>query len=229
MDINFETTTHPNGEDYLKMLDIELPIRITNIIKTEIFYSKEEFYNFIEDLLDKYTSHFLFPNHYCSFYPSLEEYTSTRDTICHLSGAPIKPNETYYVYRPLLEDLTTKKIYTLLKSVQASLGYIDLFPSTLFEFEDWCYKIENAYYENDDQIDFYAFSSNYGNDVLMLKELDKNSNRGKIRKYKKIIKELEQQERILLRLMNTSINPEETLKELQKNKEKQKQYQKMII
>lgn len=224
----FTNRPSSNGEEYLEKNQIELPTRIINIVKQQYFSSELEFYRFLDEIVNEHTSHFLFPNHLCSFYSKVNEYIASCDTICYLTGAPIRTGESYYVYRPLLQDLNTNKVYTVKKSIQAALGYIDLFPSTLFEFEEWCYKLENAYYEPIDTIDFYDFSTNYGSDVLALRELDRHSNRGKIRKYKKILKELEKEEERLLKLTDTSINPEEIEKKLIKIKEKQIRYERFL-
>lgn len=73
----------------------------------------------------------------------------------------------YYTYYPFIEDLLTGRVYTIKKKINAELGFIDLFPQDLFTYEDWYYKVKNAYYQNDDSIiDFYYLSCELGESCL---------------------------------------------------------------
>lgn len=95
----------PNGNQYLKKLDFELPIYIQNILNNKYFSSESNFYKYLEELIQEHNSFYLFPNCLCSFYPRVLEYKASKSYTCHLSGAIIKPGEEYYCYRPLLRNL----------------------------------------------------------------------------------------------------------------------------
>lgn len=102
-----------------------------------------------------------------SFYPQLKERHATNDLICNLSGAKIKKGSIYYTYHPFIEDLQTGRVYTIKKKINAELGFIDLFPQDLFTYEEWYYKVKNAYYQKEDNIiDFYYLSCELGESCL---------------------------------------------------------------
>ena len=87
--------------------ELDLPIRLVNILKTEIFYSMESFYKTVEDLKLKYMSSYLFPNSYVSFYPQVRERHAMTDLTCCLSGSIIKKGSLYCSYSPFIENLKT--------------------------------------------------------------------------------------------------------------------------
>lgn len=212
----FTKTNLVNGSEYLKKVDFEIPIRIKNIIKNEQFLSEKNFYERLESLIYAHTSFYLFPNNLCYFYPKTLEHKASKELTCHLSGAIIKPGEEYYCYRPLLENLETKKVYTITNTVISSLGYQDLFPQTLFEFEDWCQKLNENYYNKNSKIDFYEFSIIAGSNALYLKELNRNTIKRKQRENLKLIKQLEKEKKELIALLKASINPNEVKQKIYK-------------
>ena len=153
--------------DISKLLkEVDLPVRIRNILINDKFYSEESFFKMVDKLVLEHTSHYLFPNSLISFYPQVREYTASRDLVCNISGAKIKKGNLYYTYHPFMEDLYTGKVYTIKKEIKAELGYIDCFPQDLVTYEEWYYKVKNAYYVNDDKIDFYSLSCECGEDCL---------------------------------------------------------------
>ena len=153
--------------DISKLLaEVDLPVRIKNILISDKFYNEESFFKAVDKLVLEHTSNYLFPNSLISFYPQVREYNASRDLVCNLSGARIKKGSLYYTYHPLIEDLSTGKVYTIKKQIKAELGYIDYFPQNLATYEDWYYKIKNAYYVNDEKIDFYGLSSECGENCL---------------------------------------------------------------
>lgn len=178
----FTGNSQPNGIEYLKKSDITLPLRIKNKIKEKSFTSELEFYQYVQELINKNTSYYLFPNDICFFYPKIVESKSTKNNICHLSGAPINIGESYYTFRPILENLTINKVFTIKKSIIASIGYIDYFPTTLLEFEEWCRILEEANYHNDGSVDFYNLSTIAGDTCLCLREFKNNSKKGPVKK-----------------------------------------------
>jgi len=149
--------------------ELDLPIRIKNILAANSFSSERDFYETVDRLVLEHTSNYLLPNRLVSFYPQVREYRASRELICNLSGARIKKGSLYYTYHPFIEDLKTGRVYTIKKSIRAELGFIDLFPQDLFTYEEWYYRVKNAYYSNSDsQVDFYNLSSECGDDCLEL-------------------------------------------------------------
>lgn len=148
--------------------EVNLPVRIINILKEERFYSIDSFYNMVDKLTLTHTSQFLFPNRLVSFYPQVRERHASCDLVCNLSGARIKQGSLYYTYHPFIEDLKSGRVYTIKKKIKAELGYIDYFPQNLITYEEWYYKVKNAYYFSDDNntIDFYSLSVECGEDCL---------------------------------------------------------------
>lgn len=149
------------------LMDVDLPIRLINILKGNVFYSEESFFKTVDKLVLEHTSHYLFPNKLVSFYPQVREYHASSDVTCNLSGARIKKGSIYYTYHPFIEELESGKVYTIRKNIKAELGFIDYFPQDLATYEEWYYKIKNAYYvNNDSKIDFYSLSVECGMDCL---------------------------------------------------------------
>lgn len=173
----------PNGQNYLNSIDFEIPIRIQNKLKNEYFKSELDFYKKLEELTIKHTSYYLFPNNICYFYPKLTEQIALKEYTCQISSAKIKKNEYYYRYRPMIENCTTKKVYTLKKSIIISINCEQYLPQDLWQFEEWCQKLTEYYFREDDQIDFYNFASNIGDNGLDLKELGKDSLKKKKKKF----------------------------------------------
>lgn len=148
--------------------EIDLPVRLVNLLKEKKFYSVENFYNTVDKLTLAHTSQFLFPNRLVSFYPQVRERHASCDLVCNLSGAKIKQGSLYYTYHPFIEDLKSGKVYTIKKKIKAELAYIDCFPQDLITYEEWYYKVKNAYYTKDDNsiVDFYSLSVECGEDCL---------------------------------------------------------------
>lgn len=155
--------------------EINLPVRLQNILKINKFYSEESFYQKVEQLTLQHTSQYLFPNQLLSFYPQVKERCATTNLTCNLSGAVIKKGSFYYTYHPFIENLKTGRVYTIRKKISAELSYVDCFPQDLFTYEEWYYRLKNSYYENSDNIiDFYFLSCECGEDCLDLYPLRKS-------------------------------------------------------
>lgn len=154
--------------------ELDLPVRLLNILKSKHFYSVDSFYQAVEELTQQYTSHSLFPNELVSFYPHVKERMARKDLICHLSGAYIRKGSFYYTYHPFIQNLVTGKVYTIQKKICTELAYIDYFPQDLLTYEEWYYRVHNAYCESDNgPIDFYLLSCECGEDCLDLYPLGK--------------------------------------------------------
>lgn len=195
---------------FLEINEITLPRRLVNRILDKKFYNELKLYKYIEKLILEHTSNFLFPNHYIAFYPQVEEHKASKDTICNLSGSVIKKGEKYYCYHPLIENLDNNKIYTISKKVKASLGYQDKFPMTLSHYEEWYYKLKNAYYNQTDEIDFYLLSIECGDTAFEVMELKKNTSEHKMKLIRREIKKLEKLKLELVKNMHLLIDSKET-------------------
>lgn len=210
----------PNGKYYLDNIDFEIPIRIQNKLKNEYFKNELDFYKKLEELTIKHTSYYLFPNNVCCFYPKVTEQIASKEYTCQISGAKIKKGENYYCYRPILENLTTNKVYTIKKSVIISTGYLEYLPQDLFTFEEWCQKLSEHYYREDDVINFYDFACNIGDNGLDLLEFDKDPLKRRKRIIFKQIKSLEKQELKLIKLSSLCIDKDKCDLEINKIKNK---------
>lgn len=164
------------GSEYLKSAecaDINIPIRLKNIIKQKTFKNELQFYNYLENLIGAYTSIYLFPNDYVAFYPHIISHKASTPITCAISNAKINIGSSYICYRPLIENLTTNTTYTTNKTIKAEPYYYDYFPQTLFDFEVWYQKLLNSEYFTDDIIDFYNLSINCGDNCLSLHKFNK--------------------------------------------------------
>lgn len=211
------------GTEYLAKMEIDLPPRIFNILKESNASTEEQFFKELEEIIFEHTSYYLFPNELCSFYPKVIEHKATKNFTCFLSGAEIVPGESYYRYRPIIENLQTNKVYTITQTIIASIDYIDCFPQTLFEFELWAQNIDQAEYHQNEKVDFYLLSSLAGSNCLYLKELKKNSDKKRKRHITKEIKELEKLRLELVKIKTMALNPENTAKKLIKIEKRIKQ------
>ena len=164
---NFLFVSEPIIIDNL-IKEIDLPVRFINILRSEKFYNETSFYERVQELYAEYSSSFLFPNRLMAFYPQLKERTSTKEITCNLSGAKIKSGTVYYTYYPFIEDVNNGRVYTVSKRINATLDYVDYFPKTLIEYEDWYYRLKNSYFNCDDSgpIDYYFLSVECGEDCL---------------------------------------------------------------
>ena len=160
--------------------EAQLPIRFVNILRNETFYSIDSYYKRVQELYNEYSSNFLFPNKLLAFYPQVRQRVASTNLTCNLSGARIKKGSVYYTYHPFIEDIKNGRVYTIRKMIKAELGFIDCFPQDLASYEEWYYKVKNAYYstDNKDVIDFYLLSCECGEDCLELYPLGKRK-RGK--------------------------------------------------
>lgn len=165
--------------DYL-LKEIDLPIRLQNILKANHFYSEKQFYQKVEQLIQEHTSNYLFHNQLVSFYPQFRERKASSNLLCNITGAVIKKGSYYFTYHRFIENLETGRVYTINKKICAELAYIDYFPQDLFTYEGWYYHLKNAYYENfDGIIDFYFLSRSCSEDCLDLYPLGNSKNKRK--------------------------------------------------
>ncbi len=167
-------------QKYIK--NLELPSRILHILEEKDYATEDHFLESLNRTTLEYTSHYLFPNKWIAFYPQMIKRHATHDTVCNISGAIIKKGSLYYTYHPFMEDLENGKVYTIKKKISVEYAFIDYFPKDLFTYEEWYYRIKNAYYEeNDSIIDFYNLSISCGENCLEPYALGPSKKRKKVK------------------------------------------------
>lgn len=115
----------------------------------------------------------IFQGDYVILYPSITEAVANREITCDVSGSKIKIGSKYYSYRPLLDNIVTKKRYVLKRTIKTEIGYDDFFPKDIHEFEDLNYKLSHPFeYLNDQNYNYYDISTRVG-EGLTLEELNK--------------------------------------------------------
>lgn len=122
----------------------------------------------------KNTSTVISPGDIILFYPRISEARSTKAIICNIQGSVIFAGSYFVEYRPLLDNITSKKRYMLEKSIKTELGYRHILPTNLHDFEEWIRNTDTSYTTPNagSDIDFYELYSNHG--PLNLIELNKS-------------------------------------------------------
>jgi hypothetical protein len=144
-----------------------LPIRIINILKSKQYKNIEEFYQFYEELLIKYTSYYLFPNHFIEFYPQITKRKAKNNLTCDLSGQRIFKGSEYYTYHPFMEDLFSGDVYIIKKEIKVSCDYVNVLPRELLTYELWYCALKDSFDNNlVDNIDLYNLSVQRGDNCL---------------------------------------------------------------
>lgn len=211
---SLEKSEKVNISELLKTENI--PKRITKKLKNYIINSNEEFYKILEKIKLESTSLILFPNHYVEFYSFIKEVMAKKSYTCNISGALIKPNDYYYRYQVIIDDLTDNKTYIMSNSLIISNGYQDLLPSNIQTYEYWQYCLKNAYYIENDTIDFYQLSVETSDTALDLVNYKKDTNDYKIKKIRQEIKKMEQLKYKLLKNKKYDDQFEQEINELDK-------------
>lgn len=210
-DILFQETTNNDIDHRLIEILNDLQITLPNAVMKQLYTLQttgkniDEIYNYMTNIIEEYKSYYLFPNNYIAFYPIVKERIAYKEYLCHLSDAPIKLGENFYTYHPFIKNLSTKKAYTTRNDICASLGYQDLFPRTIQQYEEWYSQIKDSYYQQNSDIDFYRLSVNCGDDALALMELKENTPGSKIRRLKRELKILKKELQEMLELQNFSV------------------------
>ena len=101
---------------------------------------------------------------------SIKEYHTKAGITCDFSGNMIKRGGLYLNYRPMLENLTTKKVYVLKRSVRVEPAYYDLLPTNITELEELNYKMKLQLEDN--YIDYSHLNQVMGG-TLVLRRLNK--------------------------------------------------------
>lgn len=139
------------------------------IINSNMGKSIKEIAYKLESVYYENTSIYTFPNDIVLFYPSIKEYRASNNIICHVTGSEIRKGSYYYSYRPLLENISDGHIYVLDKAIKSENTEDDFFPLTIKEFDSLNEKIDNSYYLEDLEYDYYAISRRIGGRLVLRK------------------------------------------------------------
>ena len=101
---------------------------------------------------------------------SIKEYHTKKEMTCDFSANLIKKGGLYLNYRPIIENLTTKKVYVLKKSIKVEPAYFDLLPTNIAELEELNYKMKLQIEDN--YIDYSHLNQVMGG-ALVLRRLNK--------------------------------------------------------
>ena len=107
---------------------------------------------------------------------SVKEYHTKTSITCDTiiiawtPSAYSKRGGLYLNYRPMLENLTTKKVYVLKRSIKVEPAYFDLLPTNITELEELNYKMKLQIEDN--YIDYSHLNQVMGG-VLVLRRLNK--------------------------------------------------------
>lgn len=101
---------------------------------------------------------------------SIKEYHTKEGLTCDFSANIIKRGGLYLNYRPMLENLTTKKVYVLKRSIKVETAYFDLLPTNISELEELNYKMKLQIEDN--YIDYSHLNQVMGGE-LVLRRLNK--------------------------------------------------------
>ena len=101
---------------------------------------------------------------------SIKEYHAKTSMICDFSANLIKKGGLYLNYRPMLENLTTKKVYVLKRSIRVEPAYFDFLPTNIVDLEELNYKMKLQVQDN--YIDYSHLNQVMGGE-LVLRRLNK--------------------------------------------------------
>ena len=101
---------------------------------------------------------------------SVKECHTKTSIACDFSANLIKKGGLYLNYRPMLENITTKKIYVLKRSIKVEPAYFDLLPTNIRELEELNYKMKLQIEDN--YIDYSHLNQVMGGE-LVLRRLNK--------------------------------------------------------
>ncbi len=101
---------------------------------------------------------------------SIKEHHTKSGITCDFSASMIKRWGLYLNYRPMLENLTTKKVYVLKRSIRVEPAYYDLLPTNITELEELNYKMKLQLEDN--YIDYSHLNQVMGG-TLVLRRLNK--------------------------------------------------------
>lgn len=130
--LNNQQLTH----QYFRILETLQENRIDKqIINKMMGRSIFNIYNEITKEKSNMLSHYFFPGDLVIMHPGLKERIAKKTYTCSFSGARISPGSLYINYRPLIENLTSKNVYVLKKTINVEVGYEYNLPTTIDKLE----------------------------------------------------------------------------------------------
>ena len=118
----------------------------------------------------EHKSQYILENDIIFVYPIIKELVAAKNYICEFGGIPIYKGETYYRCKLFIEDYTNHSVYSS-KDLTISEDYIDYFPTTVSELNDFLYKIDSSYDCNNEE--YYNIAVNIKNSHFGLKLIKK--------------------------------------------------------
>ena len=176
-DLNLDKMLDLNSQDLYETYQEELDSLKTNRIAKQIIEEmKGESINRIleailkEEAINTSMDSDFFSGDIVLVHESIKEYHTKTEMTCDFSANLIKRGGLYLNYRPILENLTTKKVYVLKRSIKVEPAYIDLLPTNIAELEELNYKMKLQVEDN--YIDYSHFNQVMGG-ALVLRRLNK--------------------------------------------------------
>ena len=155
---------------YLKQLD---NILNNNFSDLDLYITFEMVYEEYEKFRNLNTSHLFFYNHLAILYPKIKIYKTTSPIICNFSGEVINTNSEYIYYRPLIEDITSHKIYVVTPTIKCSTYCEEYLPKNISELEEFHRKLLSSYNDMNAEINYYDVSCNMKTDGFRLQLIRK--------------------------------------------------------
>lgn len=119
-------------------------------------------YSLFNQMKLELTSEYLFPGDLINYYPIIQTGTASKDYLCAITGSIIKNKSSYEQFKAFLYNLNKKTSYVS-KTIRYEIGSFNP-PNTLHEFENFIYKVTNAYQYNFEE--YYNISTNIGDNFL---------------------------------------------------------------
>lgn len=176
-DFTLEEILSLNNKKLYETYHNELENLKTNRISkqiTEIMYGESinKIYEAIlkEEVINTSTDTDFFIGDIVLLHESIKEHHTKSGITCDFSANMIKRGGLYLNYRPMLENLTTKKVYVLKRSIRVEPAYYDLLPTNITELEELNYKMKLQLEDN--YIDYSHLNQVMGG-TLVLRRLNK--------------------------------------------------------
>lgn len=93
---------------------------------------------------DTFVSTYLFPGDIVYFYPKVEVLVAKTPHTCNISGAIIMPGDEYIVYKAFIYNKSKHESF-ITPNIVLEVGSAYSLPTTLEEFEDFCFRVNHSY------------------------------------------------------------------------------------
>lgn len=159
-----------NVDEYLKAIELYENNMLTSKKLNGLNSTIEDMCYDWNDLELSHKSEYILEGHIIFIYPKIKELIANKEHLCELGGFRIYKGETYYRCKLFIEDYTDNSIYST-REVSVSEDYLDYFPKTVHELNDFFFRVDNAY--NVDDEDYYNIACNMGDTRFGLKLIKK--------------------------------------------------------